>query len=148
MEKKRENILVSACLLGLGCRYDGSSKADERVAKLLEREDITLIPVCPEQLGGMETPREPSERIGEEVRNRLGEDVTSCYRKGAEETVKMARLYRCRRAVLKERSPSCGCGQIYDGSFSKTLIRGDGVTAELLKSCGIQVLGESGAGEI
>lgn len=143
-----ENILVSACLLGLGCRYDGGRKADERVMRLLEREDITLIPVCPEQLGGMETPREPAERTGDRVRNRLGEDVTSCYRKGAEEAARLAGLYRCRRAVLKERSPSCGCGQIYDGTFTRTLIQGDGVTAELLKSLGITVFGESGAGEI
>ncbi len=143
-----EYILVSACLLGLSCRYDGKKKADERVKKLLEREDIALIPMCPEQLGGMTTPREPSERTAGGVRNREGEDVTSCYRRGAEEALKLARLYHCSRAVLKERSPSCGCGQIYDGSFTKTLTEGDGVTAELLKRSGIQVLGESRAEEI
>lgn len=143
-----ENILVSACLLGLCCRYDGKSKADERVVKLLEREDITLIPVCPEQLGGMETPREPSERRGEGVRNRLGEDVTAHYQKGAEETLKLARLYGCGRAILKERSPSCGSGQIYDGTFGRTLTQGDGVTAELLKRSGIEVLGESGTAKV
>lgn len=143
-----ENILVSACLLGLCCRYDGKSKADERVVKLLEREDITLIPVCPEQLGGMKTPREPSERRGEGVRNRLGEDVTAHYQKGAEETLKLARLYGCGRAILKERSPSCGSGQIYDGTFGRTLTRGDGVTAELLKRSGIEVLGESGTAKV
>lgn len=143
-----ENILVSACLLGLCCRYDGKSKADERVVKLLEREDITLIPVCPEQLGGMKTPREPSERSGEGVQNSLGEDVTAHYQKGAEETLKLARLYGCGRAILKERSPSCGSGQIYDGTFGRTLTRGDGVTAELLKRSGIEVLGESGTAKV
>lgn len=141
-----KKILVSACLLGLCCRYDGKGKTDDRVAKLLKREDICLIPVCPEQLGGMGTPRLPSERQGSRVVNSAGEDVTEYYERGAVQVLKIAELYGCKLAILKERSPSCGKGQIYDGTFSKTVIKGDGVTAELLKRHGIQVVGESKAG--
>ncbi|MCI8725433.1 MAG: DUF523 domain-containing protein [Hungatella sp.] len=138
-------ILVSACLLGLCCRYDGKEKADERVLRLLERDDIQLVPVCPEQLGGMETPRLPSERRGETVVNSAGKDVTGHYEKGAAQALKTARLYGCKAAILKERSPSCGKGRIYDGTFSGTLTEGDGVTAKLLMDHGIQVFGESEA---
>ena len=134
-------ILVSACLLGCPCRYDGTAKADPRVLALMERH--TLIPVCPEQLGGLPTPRNPSERRGERVVMSDGRDVTAEYRRGAEEALRLARLYGCTAAVLKEKSPSCGCGRIYDGTFSGTLTDGDGVTAELLKENGIKVYGES-----
>ena len=135
------NILVSACLLGAACRYAGEAKENEKAVKLLETE--RLIPVCPEQLGGMATPRLPAERQGDRVINKAGEDVTEHYQKGAEETLKLAKLYQCSCAILKERSPSCGCGQIYDGTFSRTLTDGDGVTARLLKEHGIVVMGES-----
>lgn len=136
-------ILVSACLLGCPCRYDGTAKADPRVLALMERH--TLIPVCPEQLGGLPTPRLPSERREGGVFDRGGKDVTAQYRQGAEEVLRLARLYGCTHAVLKERSPSCGSGQIYDGSFSHVLGPGSGVAAELLAQNGITVLGESQA---
>lgn len=136
-------ILVSACLLGARCRYDGAEKADDRVLKLLERGDLVLIPMCPEQLGGMGTPREASERRGKGVYNKKGEDVTSYYEEGARQALKLAELYHCDTAILKERSPSCGWGMIYDGSFTGTLTEGAGVTAELLKAHGIRVAGES-----
>lgn len=136
-------ILVSACLLGCPCRYDGAAKADPRVLALMERH--TLIPVCPEQLGGLPTPRLPSERREGGVFDRGGKDVTFQYRQGAEEVLRLARLYGCTHAVLKERSPSCGSGQIYDGSFSHVLVPGSGVAAELLAQNGITVLGESQA---
>ena len=136
-------ILVSACLLGICCRYDGRGNPDDAVLSLLNRDDITLIPVCPEQLGGLSTPRIPSERRGERVVNRAGEDVTSQFIRGAEEALRIAKLYGCQVAVLKERSPSCGCGRIYDGTFSGKLTDGDGVTAELLRREGIKVYGES-----
>lgn len=136
-------ILVSACLLGCPCRYDGTAKADPRVLALMERH--TLIPVCPEQLGGLPTPRLPSERREGGVFDRGGKDVTAQYRQGAEEVLRLARLYGCTHAVLKERSPSCGSGQIYDGSFSHVLVPGSGVAAELLAQNGITVLGESQA---
>lgn len=135
------NILVSACLLGVRCRYDGASKPNEAVLRLMEQH--TLIPVCPEQLGGLATPRPPAERQGDAVRTRSGTDVTEQYRRGAEEALRLCRLYGCEAAVLKEKSPSCGAGAVYDGTFSGTLIEGDGVTAELLASCGIPVYGES-----
>ena len=140
---KRRYMLVSACLLGLPCRYDGKEKAHPAVRSLLEREDLTLIPVCPEQLGGLPTPRPPSERRGERVITRTGADVTEQYRRGAQQTLRLAQLYGCDCAVLTERSPSCGSGRIYDGSFSGTLTDGDGVTAELLRQHGIAVWGES-----
>ena len=136
-------ILVSACLLGCPCRYDGTAKADPRVLALMERH--TLIPVCPEQLGGLPTPRLPSERREGGVFDRGGKDVTAQYRQGAEEVLRLARLYGCTHAVLKERSPSCGSGQISDGSFSHVLVPGSGVAAELLAQNGITVLGESQA---
>ena len=138
-----KNILVSACLLGICCRYDGRGNPNEKIQQLLNREDVTLIPVCPEQLGGLSTPRVPSERIADRVFNRLGEDVTDNFIRGAEAALQIARLNNCRTAILKERSPSCGCGRIYDGSFSGTLREGNGITAEILMKNGIRVYGES-----
>ena len=134
-------ILVSACLLGCPCRYDGKSKPNDTVLALMEQH--TLIPICPEQMGGLATPREPAERRGDGVFTETGGDVTAQYRRGAEEALRLAKLYGCTHAILKERSPSCGSGQIYDGSFSRTLTDGDGVTAALLKENGITVLGEN-----
>lgn len=134
-------LLISACLLGLPCRYDGASKPQPWVETLAARYD--LVPVCPEQLGGLPTPRAPSERQGERVVMKTGADVTAQYQSGAEGALALYRLLGCQGAVLKERSPSCGCGQIYDGSFSGTLTAGDGVTAALLRCHGIPVWGES-----
>ncbi len=135
------NILVSACLLGVQCRYDGTGALAEGIKKLMEEH--TLIPVCPEIMGGLATPRDPAERSGDKVVTKDGADVTENYQKGAMETLKLAKLYQCSCAVLKERSPSCGCGRIYDGSFSRKLVDGNGMTAELLLENGIQVKGES-----
>ncbi len=139
-------ILVSACLLGVACRYDGASKPHPMMEELARRHQ--LVPVCPEQLGGLATPRPPAERQGPCVVTRDGGDVTAQYRRGAEETLRLCRLLGCRAAVLKERSPSCGCGQVYDGTFSGTLTAGDGVTAALLTENGIRVYGESRLGEL
>lgn len=138
--KKEKRILVSACLLGQSCRYDGRSKPHADAETLLEY--CHVIPVCPEVMGGLPTPRHPAERRGEQVMNRAGEDVTAQYCRGAEETLRLAKLFGCDTAILKERSPSCGSGEIYDGTFSAALRAGDGVTAELLKKNGIRVLGE------
>ena len=134
-------ILVSACLLGLRCRYDGQSKPNAAVLAL--REKHTLIPCCPEQLGGLPTPRSPSEWQGERIVNREGEDVTAQYRRGGEEAVTLARTLGCELAILKERSPACGSREIYDGSFSGVLIPGQGSAARALQAAGIPVLGES-----
>lgn len=134
-------ILVSACLLGCPCRYDGKSKPSDAVLALVEHH--TLIPVCPEQMGGLATPRVPAERKSDGVFTESGVDVTEQYRRGAEEALRLAKLYGCTYAILKARSPSCGSRQIYDGSFSRALIPGDGVTAQLLKAHGIAVLCEN-----
>ena len=136
-------LLMSACLLGVNCRYNGERKAlpDDVLQRLLERH--TVVPVCPEQLGGLTTPREPSERQGERVVMRSGRDVTAEYTRGAQEALRLARRFGCTAAVLKERSPSCGMGKIYDGSFQGRIVDGNGVTAQLLAAHGISVYGES-----
>ena len=133
-------ILVSACLLGTPCRYDGSGKADARLLKLGAKRQ--LIPVCPELLGGLPTPRPPAERVGARILDESGADVTSAYLRGAQETLRLARLLGCKTAILKARSPSCGAGQIYDGTFSGTLVPGHGVTAALLAQNGVTVFTE------
>lgn len=146
MCRSKENILVSACLLGINCRYDGKNGKNEQVLGLMEA--YNLIPVCPEQLGGMETPREPAERKGTSVVNKAGRDVTAFFKQGAEETLKIGQLYGCKRAILKERSPSCGYGMIYDGSFLGKKIPGSGVAAMLLEENGISVIGEGRVDEL
>lgn len=135
------NILISACLLGIRCRYNGTDKLDHRITELMKKHH--LVPVCPEVYGGLPTPRDPSERVGDQVLSKSGQDVTAEFVRGAEETLAMAKLYGCKYAVLKERSPSCGFGEIYDGTFSGALIAGGGMAAELLARHGITVLGES-----
>ena len=135
-------LLVSACLLGFCCKYSGgSNRLQDEVLESLRRR-YRLIPVCPEAAGGLPTPRDPSERQGERVVSCRGRDVTAEYRKGAETALALARRYGIKAALLQSRSPSCGSGRIYDGSFTGALIPGDGVTAELLKAHGIRVTGE------
>lgn len=140
---KKERLIISGCLLGLCCRFDGRSKPLSK--SLLDRlqEKFQLIPACPEQLGGLATPREPSEKCGDRFRSRSGKDVTDQYQKGAQETLKLAQCFGCQRALMKEKSPSCGFGQIYDGTFTGTLISGSGAAAELLFKNDIAVYGES-----
>ncbi|MDI3534569.1 MAG: hypothetical protein PWQ82_934 [Thermosediminibacterales bacterium] len=143
-------ILVSACLTGLCCKYNGGSNYNEKVYKLVEMRKA--IPFCPEQLGGLPTPRPPSEIINGDgkdiflgkakVINSSGEDVTQKFIKGAEESLKLAKTMRVKKAILKSRSPSCGCGMIYDGTFSGRKKKGNGVTAELFMQNGIEVITE------
>ena len=133
-------ILVSACLLGVPCRYDGTGTADARIVSLAQK--YHLIPVCPEQLGGLPTPRPPAERHDTRVLTRDERDCTAAFARGAEETLRLAKLFSCRIAILKANSPSCGSGQIYDGCFCGRLIPGDGMTAALLKAEGLTVLSE------
>lgn len=130
--------LCSACLLGIRCRYDGSHSFNIRVAELLKKE--VLIPVCPEQLGGLPTPREPAEIKNGRVITRKGADVTENFHRGAEQTLMIAKLFGIREAILKQKSPSCGCGKIYDGTFTGKIIKGYGVTATLLIKNRIQVI--------
>jgi len=143
--------LISACLLGIKCTWGGIGKyKSERAIELLR--DEVLIPVCPEQLGGLKTPRPPQEiqgGTGEDVldgkckvKNINGEDVTREFVRGARETLRIARLFRASQFIGKSRSPSCGCGQIYDGTFSSKPVDGDGVTTALLKRNRIKVITE------
>jgi uncharacterized protein YbbK (DUF523 family) len=132
--------LCSACLLGIKCRYDGKSARNRKVIMLLKAE--TLIPVCPEQLGGLPTPREPAEIRGERVFTRSGKDVTENFERGAKEVLKIAKLYGIKEAIMKQGSPSCGSGRIYDGTFSGKTIKGDGITTAVLKENGIKVITE------
>lgn len=135
------NILVSGCLFGCECRYKGDSCRSERLLALAESH--TLIPVCPEQLGGLATPREPSEiQPDGSIRMIGGRDVTAQYKKGAETTLAIAKTCRADFAVLKANSPSCGKGIIYDGTFSGKKCPGNGVTAALLLANGIPVFTE------
>ena len=138
-----ENLLISACLLGVECKYSGGSNAlpEETIEKLRTR--YRLIPVCPETAGGLPTPRDPSERLGERVVSCRGADVTAQFKKGAEAALTLARRYGCTTALMKEHSPSCGSGLIYDGSFSGKLVKGDGCAAEFLKAAGVSVVGEN-----
>lgn len=149
-------IIVSACLCGINCKYDGGNNLDVRVLKLLREE--RAIPVCPEQLGGQETPRAPHEIVNgsgldvlEGKARILGlenDDVTSKFIKGAYETLKIAEAVGATTAILKARSPSCGVSQIYDGTFSGTKKNGNGVTTQLLLSKGIKVFTEENLDEI
>lgn len=138
-----ENLLISACLLGVECKYSGGSNAlpEETIEKLRTR--YRLIHVCPETAGGLPTPRDPSERLGERVVSCRGADVTAQFKKGAEAALTLARRYGCTTALMKEHSPSCGSGLIYDGSFLGKLVKGDGCAAELLKAAGVSVVGEN-----
>ena len=137
---KRKIILCSACLLGIKCRYDGRSKPNEKVIKLSKKE--IFIPVCPEQLGGLPTPRKPAEQRENKVITKSGKDVTQNFKRGAKQVLKLTKLLSIKEAILKQRSPSCGCGQIHDGTFSGRIIKGDGVTTSLLKRNGIKVISE------
>lgn len=139
----RKRALISACLLDVDCKYDGGNNRlpEEKLARL--KTEYELIPVCPEAYGGLTTPRTPSERLNGGVVSKTGRDVTAEFQRGAEAALRLAQLFDIKTAILKENSPSCGCGTIYDGTFSGTLVPGDGVTAELLKAHGITVIGES-----
>lgn len=132
------NILVSACLLGVNCKYNGGNNQIDSILEL--GKEHTLIPVCPEQLGGLPTPRISAEIVEGRVINKEGTDVTEQYQKGAEEVLKIAKLTDCKCAILQDKSPSCGSTAIYDGTFTKTLIKGKGVTAKLLAKHDIQLI--------
>jgi uncharacterized protein YbbK (DUF523 family) len=133
-------ILVSACLLGVNCKYTGGNNYNEKIMEYLSDKEI--IPICPEIMGGLPTPRIASERKGNKVINKEGKDVTENFQKGATETLELAKKLGVTKALLKAKSPSCGYGKIYDGTFTDTLIDGDGVTAELLKNNGFSILTE------
>ena len=134
-------IFVSGCLVGINCKYDGGNNYDERIFNLVK--EGKAIPICPEQLGGLKTPRNPAEIQKKEGQRIVvtceDEDVTNEYRRGAEEVLKLAKELDIKEAILQPRSPSCGKGLIYDGTFSKKKIEGNGITADLLIKNGIDV---------
>jgi len=142
-------LLISQCLLGVACRYDGKSVVVKEVADLVEKiGKDNCIPICPEVEGGLSTPRLPCERRGGKVLNKEGEDCTAFFEKGAVLALEKARAHDCRIALLKSKSPSCGSGIIYDGSFSSALTTGNGVTATLLQKNGITVFDETQTHEL
>ena len=140
------NLLVSACLLGINCRYCGTGCPNQKVLALVKKHH--LIPICPEQLGGLPTPRDPVELVEGHAVTRSGVDRTEQFSHGAEEALHLAQLFHCDGAVLKSRSPSCGYGKIYDGSFTGTLTDGNGFTTAKLLEAGIPVYSEDSCEEI
>jgi len=129
--------IVSSCLIGVSCRFDAKHKKIQWLCDIVAQGEA--IPVCPEQLGGLPTPRPTSERVGNKVVTQSGNDVTSNFHTGASEAIQIALMSKSKHAYLKSKSPMCGCGKIYDGSFSGKLVDGDGVFTELLKQHGIEV---------
>ena len=150
--KNKPKILISACLLGENCKYNGGNNADAiSVGELAKLGQIyELIAVCPESMGGLTTPREPAEIYanGRVITKFSGRDVTAEFILGAQICADIARENDCKIAVLKERSPSCGSGWIYDGSFTARIVSGDGITAAALKKLGVRVVGESALAEL
>ena len=136
-----EKILISACLVGDKCKYDGHTNYTPLIKDLLEKYE--LVPFCPEVEGGLPTPRKPSERKGDKVVNNAGKDVTRNFQLGAEKALNICKYLDIKIAILKENSPSCGVNQIYDGNFKNKLIKGEGVTTELLRKNGIAVYNEN-----
>lgn len=137
---KTYEYIVSACLCGEKVRYDGKSNIKKKIKKLVEEGKAIMI--CPEIEGGLPVPRHPCEIQNNKVINNNGEDKTLNFNKGAEKTLHLCKKYNIKKAILKEKSPSCGSNLIYDGTFSKTLIPGKGITAKLLEEKGIQVISD------
>jgi len=136
-------ILVSSCLLGLCSRYDGEEKADEKVLEYLK--DKPFMPICPEQMGGLTTPRPPAEIISLDPLKICTEDddVTEKFVNGVEEVMKLVKLQKVDKAILKSKSPTCGRYEIYDGTFTRTLIKGAGIMAKRLLDENIEVINEN-----
>ena len=140
ISKVMEKILISACLVGDKCKYDGHSNYTPLIKDLLEKYE--LVPFCPEVEGGLPTPRKPNERRGDKVFNNAEKDVTKYFLAGAEKALNICKYLDIKVAILKERSPSCGVHEIHDGTFSNKKIKGEGVTTELLRKNGITVISE------
>ena len=138
-----EKLLISACLAGENCKYSGGNNFIGETALASLKGKYELVSACPEVMGGLSVPRIPCEIIGGKVMNERGEDVTAQFKAGAELTANICERQGIKKALLKEKSPSCGSGRIYDGTFSHTVIAGDGVTAQRLRALGIALYGES-----
>ena len=132
--------MCSACLLGFACRYDGKAKTDERIVAMVDQ--VTFVPFCPEQMGGLSTPRLQAEERDGRIVDAEGHDVTENYERGAAAAVAMAKLSGAKRAIMRIKSPSCGVGQVFDGTFSDSLRPGDGVTTRALKAAGVEVISQ------
>lgn len=141
-----ENLLISACLCGENCRYDGKNNLIVQIDEL--RKKYNLIIVCPEVLGGLSTPRVPAEIIGGKVINKIGKDVTYEFELGAKKSLELAKKYNCKIALLKDKSPSCGSKKIYDGTHRGKLINGRGFTAKILLENNIKIYGEENVNEL
>ncbi|QKG28419.1 putative DUF523 domain protein [Campylobacter sp. RM16187] len=141
----KEKILVSACLLGVNCKYNGSNNQTDELERKFNHiaSKYEILSICPEELGGLTTPREVAEIKDQKVFTKSGKDVTEQFLKGAKICADIALQNGCKFAVLKSKSPSCGNKFIYDGSFSKTLKKGDGFTAKALKQLGVKILDEN-----
>ena len=135
-----EIILVSACLLGYNCKYNGKNNKNNKVLEYIK--DKYVIPICPEVFGGLSTPRIPSEINGDKVINKQGIDVTKYFIEGANKTLDIAKILNIKKAILKQKSPSCGYGKIYNGEFNGTIINDDGITSKLLKENNIEIITE------
>jgi len=142
---ERPALLVSACLLGVRCNHEAGHSRRSAVEALAGT--YRLVPVCPEVCGGLSTPRPAAELVGDRVVNVDGDDVTDAYARGARAAVELAHAVGARRAVLKARSPSCASAQMYDGTFSRTLRAGEGVTAAALRAAGVEVVSDDEVGE-
>lgn len=140
-------IAISACLLGTPCRYDGQSKPCPAAQSLSQLTNVAVVPICPEVAGGLPTPRTPNEIVGTGTTRRVvdaeGIDHTDAFVAGAQATLERIRTTGCKAAILKAKSPSCGIGRIYDGSFTGTLVPGDGVAAQMVAKAGIPAFTEA-----
>jgi uncharacterized protein YbbK (DUF523 family) len=143
------NAIVSACLMGINCRYDGKNSINRDAFEFIDKENLNPVPVCPEQLAGLPTPRKRCEIEGDgfevlegksKVISEDGKDMSEFFIKGAKEVLKIAKITGSKIALLKSRSPSCGAGNIYDGTFTGNIRKGYGVTAALLRKNGIEVI--------
>lgn len=131
-------IAVSACLLGENCKYNGGNNYSEKVAKYVEGHEV--VPICPEVLGGLSTPREPAEIVGGEVKHKAGDSVDKEFRAGAKVALDLVKKNQVELVILQSRSPSCGVKTIYDGTFSGKIIPGQGIFAEMLKEAKIKAV--------
>ncbi len=134
------HYVVSACLAGKNCRYDGKSSPNDYVHELVASGQA--IPLCPEELGGLSTPRTPCEIVNDKIMTKQGVDYTDAFILGAQKALMLAKKEGCRAAILKSRSPSCGRDFVYDGTFSKTLVAGQGVWAKMLLEAGFEIFSE------
>ncbi|PID26951.1 MAG: purine-nucleoside phosphorylase [Candidatus Cloacimonadota bacterium] len=131
-------VLVSSCLVGINCRYDGKNSKNEEFASMVESGEA--VAVCPETAGGLSTPRKPCEIREGRVFNIEGEDLTENFVKGGNLTLELCKIFNIEKCYLKSNSPSCGCGTVYDGTFTGKKIEGNGITAEILLKNGIEVI--------